>query len=145
MQTPERIEFSNLSTGNISSEHEEPPSQIDEDEWTDRNFGASTAEIGSSDDDSSELRLRRGLIVLCYRALFYILCSDTDSDDEDAYEEALEEPITKEGTLKWAERLNRRYAKKRDDDSDSDDYTSSDKSSYYENSSGGKSLPIRYF
>lgn len=57
VQTPERIEFANLSTGHISSDHEEHPSQMDEDEWTDRNFGASTAEIGSSDADSSSLRL----------------------------------------------------------------------------------------
>lgn len=56
MQTPERIEFANLSTGHISSDQDEHPSQMDEDEWTDRNFGASTAEIGSSDADSSSLR-----------------------------------------------------------------------------------------
>lgn len=56
VQTPERIEFANLSAGNISSEHDEPLSQMDEDEWTDRNFGASAAEIGSSDDESSSLR-----------------------------------------------------------------------------------------
>lgn len=56
VQTPERIEFANLSAGNISSEHDEPPSQMDEDEWTDRNFGASAAELGSSEDESSSLR-----------------------------------------------------------------------------------------
>lgn len=50
--TPERVEFSNISQG--ISDHEESLSQMDEDEWTDRNFGASTAEIGSSDEDSSE-------------------------------------------------------------------------------------------
>lgn len=66
--------------------------------------------------------------------------SDTDSDDEDVYEEALEEPVTKEGTLKWAERLKKRYSRK--NDSDSDDYSSSE-SSYYENSSGGKSLACK--
>ncbi|XP_063910591.1 F-actin-monooxygenase Mical isoform X3 [Zophobas morio] len=114
VQTPERIEFANLSGVN-PSDHEESLSQMDEDEWTDKNFGASAAELGSSDDESSSL-------------------SDTDSDDEDAYEEALEEPATKEGTLKWAERFNRRYSKKRDD-SDSDGYSSSDRSSYYENTS----------
>lgn len=51
VQTPERIEFSNMSGG--VSDHEESFSQMDEDEWTDRNFGASAAELGSSDDDSS--------------------------------------------------------------------------------------------
>lgn len=48
-QTPERIEFENLA-GILDPE--EVHSQMDEDEWTDRNFGASTAEIGSSDDIS---------------------------------------------------------------------------------------------
>lgn len=66
-----------------------------------------------------------------------MLYSGSDSDDEDAFEEALEEPATKEGTLKWAERLKRKYSKKRED-SDSDEYSSSDRSSYYENSSDGK-------
>ncbi|XP_064215883.1 F-actin-monooxygenase Mical isoform X3 [Tribolium castaneum] len=113
VRTPERVEFANLS--GAASDHEESLSQMDEDEWTDKNFGASAAELGSSDDESSSL-------------------SGSDSDDEDAYEEALEEPATKEGTLKWAERLHRRYSKKRDY-SDSDDYSSSDRSSYYENSS----------
>lgn len=54
VQTPERVEFA----GHISSEHDEPLSQMDEDEWTDRNFGASTAEIGSSDDEDSSSSLR---------------------------------------------------------------------------------------
>lgn len=48
-QTPERIEFENLAE---ISDPEEAHSQMDEDEWTDRNFGASTAEMGSSDDIS---------------------------------------------------------------------------------------------
>lgn len=48
-QTPERIEFENLA-GVLDPE--EGHSQMDEDEWTDRNFGASTAELGSSDDIS---------------------------------------------------------------------------------------------
>lgn len=63
VQTPERIEFANLSAGNISSEHDEPPSQMDEDEWTDRNFGASAAELGSSEDESSSLRCVFGFLI----------------------------------------------------------------------------------
>ncbi|KRT86414.1 Actin binding protein [Oryctes borbonicus] len=114
VQTPERIEFSNLSTGHVSSDHDESPSPIDEDEWTDRNNINSVIDSDSSDDSSS--------------------ASDTDTDDE-AYEEALEEPITKEGTLRWAERYKKRYSHK-DDDSNSDGYSSSDHFSYYENSSG---------
>ncbi|XP_045463620.1 F-actin-monooxygenase Mical isoform X5 [Harmonia axyridis] len=114
VRTPERAEFSNLSRG--SSDQEDSINQMDEDEWTDRNFGASTAEVGSSDDDDSSSY------------------SDTDSDDEDAYEEAMEEPATKEGTLKWAERMSKRHFSKQDK-SDSEPYGSSDSSSYYENSS----------
>ncbi|KAJ8959443.1 hypothetical protein NQ318_022136 [Aromia moschata] len=114
VQTPERIEFANLSTGNVSSDQEESLSQMDEDEWTDKNFGASCAENDSEDESSS--------------------LSDTDSDDEDAYDDALEEPVTKEGTMKWAERWKNSYSRKRRD-SDSNGYSSSDQSSYYENSS----------
>lgn len=118
-QTPERIEF-DLSAGQASSDHEEPLSQMDEDEWTDRNFGASTAELGSSDDDDSSF-------------------SESDDDDDDAFEEALEEPPTKEGTLKLLNTLcKKRFSHRHRNESDSDSYSSSDRSSYYENSSGGK-------
>ena len=48
-QTPERIEFENLAG---ISDNEEAHSIMDEDEWTDRNFGPSAAEMGSSDDIS---------------------------------------------------------------------------------------------
>jgi hypothetical protein len=50
--TPERIEFENLTAA--ASDVEEVPSEMDEDEWTDRNFGASAVE-GSS-DSLSDLR-----------------------------------------------------------------------------------------
>ncbi|KAF5303714.1 hypothetical protein FQR65_LT00858 [Abscondita terminalis] len=122
VQTPERIEFSNLSAGHISSDHEESLSQMDEDEWTDRNFGASTAEMYSSDEfeDSSSV-------------------SGSESDNEDVFEEAMEEPATKEGTLRWMERYKQRYSKEKrnKNDSDSEDFSSSsDHSSYDENTSG---------
>lgn len=54
--TPERVEFENLSGLGVSDEEEanKAASEMDEDEWTDRNFGASAAE-GSS-DDISDLR-----------------------------------------------------------------------------------------
>ena len=48
-QTPERIEFENLAD---ISDTEEAHSQMDEDEWTDRNFGPSAAEMCSSDEIS---------------------------------------------------------------------------------------------
>lgn len=51
-QTPERIEYENLVG---LSDAEEAQSIMDEDEWTDRNFGQSAAEMGSS-DDISDLR-----------------------------------------------------------------------------------------
>ncbi|XP_076263943.1 molecule interacting with CasL isoform X4 [Rhynchophorus ferrugineus] len=114
VQTPERIEFSNLSAENISSDQEEPLSQMDEDEWTDKNFGASCNELDESDDDSSS-------------------SFSSDSDDEDVFDDALEQPATKEGTLKLAERWKKCYRKGMH--SDSDGYSSSDHSSYYENSS----------
>ncbi|XP_026671980.1 F-actin-monooxygenase Mical isoform X2 [Ceratina calcarata] len=85
-QTPERIEFENLAG---ISDPEEPQSQMDEDEWTDRNFGASTAEMGSSDDISD--------------------MSDSDEDNE-VYEEAIDQPLTTEGTLELAKNWTLRYS-----------------------------------
>ncbi|XP_011172148.2 F-actin-monooxygenase Mical isoform X2 [Solenopsis invicta] len=85
-QTPERIEFENLAE---ISDPEEAHSQMDEDEWTDRNFGASTAEIGSSDDISD--------------------MSDSDEDNE-VFEEAIDQPLTTEGTLELAKNWTLRYS-----------------------------------
>ncbi|XP_026299737.1 F-actin-monooxygenase Mical isoform X5 [Apis mellifera] len=85
-QTPERIEFENLAG---ISDAEEAQSQMDEDEWTDRNFGASTAEMGSSDDISD--------------------MSDSD-DDNEVYEEAIDQPLTTEGTLELAKNWTLRYS-----------------------------------
>lgn len=82
--------------------------------------------------------------MVLYKFKVIVCWSDTDSDDEDAYEEALEEPVTKEGTLKWAERLNKRYARKKNIESDSEDYSSSEQSSYYENSSGGNNIKLSF-
>ncbi|XP_049819876.1 F-actin-monooxygenase Mical isoform X3 [Aethina tumida] len=113
VQTPERIEFANLSSGSVLSDNDEPLTQMDEDEWTDKNFGASCAELDDTDESSSY--------------------SDSDSDDdEEAYDDALEEPATKEGTLRLAQKL--KYYRKKNL-SESDEYSSSDQSSYDENSS----------
>ncbi|CAG9824833.1 unnamed protein product [Phaedon cochleariae] len=114
VHTPERVEFANLSVGQISSDHDDS-CQMDEDEWTDKNFGASCAELDDTDDDSSSM-------------------SETDSDDDNAYDDALEEPVTKEGTMKWAERWKNSYSRKKLH-TDSNGYSSSDHSSYCENSS----------
>ncbi|XP_070162657.1 uncharacterized protein Mical isoform X3 [Polyergus mexicanus] len=85
-QTPERIEFENLAE---ISDPEEAHSQMDEDEWTDRNFGVSTAEMGSSDDISD--------------------MSDSDEEDE-IFEEAIDQPLTTEGTLELAKNWTLRYS-----------------------------------
>jgi len=50
--TPERVEFEN--SVDFASE-EELLSEMDEDEWTDRNFGASQADNNTS-DEASDLR-----------------------------------------------------------------------------------------
>lgn len=57
--TPERIEFENLTTA--ASDVEEAPSEMDEDEWTDRNFGASAVE--GSTDSLSDLRY---VVLFCF-------------------------------------------------------------------------------
>ncbi|XP_008559598.1 F-actin-monooxygenase Mical isoform X6 [Microplitis demolitor] len=85
-QTPERIEFENLAE---MSDAEEAHSQMDEDEWTDRNFGASAAEMGSSDDISD--------------------MSDSDEENE-IYEEAIDQPLTTEGTIELAKNWTLRYS-----------------------------------
>nr|CAD7399985.1 unnamed protein product [Timema poppensis] len=94
MSTPERIEFENLA--GAAQDVEETPSEMDEDEWTDRNFGASAAE-GSSDDDMS------------------------DSEEEDVANEVFEEaidqpvPVTADATRRLAETWTRRYSKNNDE------------------------------
>ncbi|XP_054289539.1 F-actin-monooxygenase Mical-like isoform X2 [Macrosteles quadrilineatus] len=90
--TPERIEFENLSgIGETASDHEDAVSEMDEEEWTDRNFGASAAEVSS--DDASDL---------------------SDSDEEEAYAEALDVDVgvgmTKDETLRLAEKWTRRHS-----------------------------------
>lgn len=85
-QTPERIEFENLAG---ISDTEEAHSIMDEDEWTDRNFGPSAAEMGSSDDISD--------------------MSDSDEDNE-VFEEAIDQPLTTEGTLELAKNWTLRYS-----------------------------------
>ncbi|XP_012227464.2 uncharacterized protein Mical isoform X2 [Linepithema humile] len=85
-QTPERIEFENLAE---ISDPEEAHSQMDEDEWTDKNFGASTTEMGSSDDNFD--------------------MSDSDEDNE-IFEEAIDQPLTTEGTLQLAKNWTLRYS-----------------------------------
>lgn len=55
--TPERVEFENLAGGGSDDEFSEarPASaQMDEEAWTDHNFGASCAD-DSSDDNSDSL------------------------------------------------------------------------------------------
>ncbi|XP_043285873.1 F-actin-monooxygenase MICAL3 isoform X2 [Venturia canescens] len=115
-QTPERIEFENLAG---MSDPEEAQSQMDEDEWTDRNFGASAAEMGSSDDISD--------------------MSDSDEENE-VYEEAMDQPLTTEGTIELAKNWTMRYSNPHETtghsdtgsneyEDSSDEYTSEDEES----------------
>jgi len=88
--TPERIEFENLSgVGETASDHED--SEMDEDEWTDRNFGASAAEASS--DEASDL---------------------SDSEDEE-YAEALDVDMnmTADETRRLAETWSRKHGPQR--------------------------------
>lgn len=69
--TPERIEFENLSGvgGEAASDLDEAEiSEMDEDEWTDRNFGASAAEVSS--DEVSDLRSGKCIIPTSFFLFF---------------------------------------------------------------------------
>ncbi|KAL1456061.1 hypothetical protein WDU94_000815, partial [Cyamophila willieti] len=90
--TPERIE--------IEVDGDEAPSVMDEDEWTDRNFGASCAENNSEEscDESS----------------------DEDDEDEE-YSEALDVPLNVDETLRLAEDWTRKYARQNGEDSEEED------------------------
>lgn len=118
-QTPERIEFENLAG---MSDPEEAQSQMDEDEWTDRNFGASAAEMGSS-DDISDMRLFLKTfhsfaslkLSSSHNSLFYLIFHginlNSDSDEEnEVYEEAMDQPLTTEGTIELAKNWTMRYS-----------------------------------
>lgn len=79
-QTPERIEFENVEA--LSDGEPSLQNIIDENEWTDRNFGTGTEE-SKSDSDT------------------YSSDTDTDSADSEAYEEAEGSPLDAH-TLKLA-------------------------------------------
>ncbi|XP_059469420.1 F-actin-monooxygenase Mical isoform X2 [Neocloeon triangulifer] len=92
--TPERVEFENLA-GGLSDEEgsvARPASglaEMDEEAWTDHNFGVSCAD-DSSDSQSESL---------------------TDSDDDaEAFEEANDDALSVEGTRQLAESWKRRYS-----------------------------------
>lgn len=79
-QTPERIEFENVEA--LSDGEPSLQNIIDENEWTDRNFGTGTEE-SESDSDT------------------YSSDTDTDSADSEEYEEAEGSPLDAH-TLKLA-------------------------------------------
>ncbi|XP_046461046.1 F-actin-monooxygenase MICAL3-like isoform X11 [Daphnia pulex] len=96
--TPERVEFENSIADETAKEDQ--LSEIDEDEWTDHNFGNSvhsgTEDEASSLDDSS---------------------SDDDEDDEEGGEEVsnenlmeLDRPLTADETRRLAESWKKRYS-----------------------------------
>ncbi|XP_037045702.1 F-actin-monooxygenase Mical isoform X2 [Bradysia coprophila] len=118
-QTPERIEFENataMSDGEPSLEN-----IIDENEWTDRNFGSGT-------DESSE-----------------IYSSDSESDsDLDNYEEAMESPLgaqTLQLATDWIGK--QRYSSNQysdDDDSDDDEFYDSSEDDEADSQTEGEEL-----
>lgn len=69
--TPERVGFENLD---IDKEDDSNISrnEMDEDEWTDHNFGTSANELASS-DDISDLRFFFKYIILC---ILYLIKSE---------------------------------------------------------------------
>ncbi|KAI5701118.1 hypothetical protein M8J75_006235 [Diaphorina citri] len=91
--TPERIE--------IEVDGDEVPSVMDEDEWTDRNFGASCAE--NSGDSSEE--------------------SSDEDDETEEYSEALDVPLNADETLRLAENWTRKYAATNGDNGSGDEGT----------------------
>ncbi|CAM1327312.1 MICAL3 (predicted), partial [Pycnogonum litorale] len=84
--TPERAEFEN-SYADMTSEDE--LSELDEDEWTERNFGSSV-EQDTSDDEYSDL--------------------STDTESDESLEEEVERSMTVDETRRLAERWKRRYS-----------------------------------
>lgn len=84
--TPERIE---IEVDGDNEPGTEAPSEMDEDEWTDRNFGASCAE-NNSDENSSD---------------------ESSDEDNEEYSEALDVPLNADETLRLAEDWTRKYAK----------------------------------
>ncbi|XP_071445763.1 uncharacterized protein Mical isoform X2 [Hetaerina americana] len=151
--TPERIEFENISIpvstpdarhsgqggmegSGESARGEEGPSkkvssveelpQMDEEEWINRNFGASAAEDASDDDDDSSSFSNDeaegnvvvgGITDLGEEAIERRRHSkksekDKDNDEDEVFEEAMEEPMmTIEQTRLFAEKWKRRYSK----------------------------------
>ncbi|EEB11756.1 hypothetical protein Phum_PHUM131580 [Pediculus humanus corporis] len=121
--TPERIEFENLAEN--ASDVDEGPSEMDEDEWTDRNFGASAAEFSSDD---------------------VLDATDSEEDDDDDQEDLLEEEalMTADETRKAAERWSRRHSLKsgslHDSDENGHDSCEADDSDDFDEYSEGRYL-----
>eukprot|EP00092_Neocalanus_flemingeri_P024414 GFUD01026470.1.p1 GENE.GFUD01026470.1~~GFUD01026470.1.p1 ORF type:complete len:1877 (-),score=478.06 GFUD01026470.1:313-5943(-) len=83
--TPERVEYE--ASIDLSAE-ESGLEQIDEDEWTDRNFGNSTANDVNTSDDS---------------------ISDLESDGEPSAQNEVERPLTADETRRLAREWRARY------------------------------------
>ena len=83
--TPERVEYE--ASIDLSAE-ESGLEQIDEDEWTDRNFGNSTANDVNTSDDS---------------------ISDLESDGEPGVQNEVERPLTADETRRLAREWRARY------------------------------------
>merc|ERR1719334_2491126 len=94
--TPERVEYE--ASIDLSAE-ESGLEQIDEDEWTDRNFGNSTANDVNTSDDS---------------------ISDLESDGEPCVQNEVERPLTADETRRLAREWRARYKGGQSDASGSD-------------------------
>uniref|UniRef100_T1JBG6 Glucose-6-phosphate 1-dehydrogenase n=1 Tax=Strigamia maritima TaxID=126957 RepID=T1JBG6_STRMM len=113
--TPERAEFENSIVDQATED--ETLSEMDEDEWTDRNFGTSATEFESTSEDESDLS------------------SEDNTEDENALEEALEQSI-KEETRWLTENWKRKHIQDPVDKSlleeTDEDYVESDDEYSYE-------------
>jgi hypothetical protein len=118
--TPERVEFENSIADETAKEDQ--LSEIDEDEWTDHNFGNSvhsgTEDEASSLDDSRYILscppLNFGVVI---NLSDLVSSSDDDEDDEEGGEEVsnenlmeLDRPLTADETRRLAESWKKRYS-----------------------------------
>ncbi|KAF4526300.1 hypothetical protein B566_EDAN015215, partial [Ephemera danica] len=95
--TPERVEFENLAGSEDDLSEARPASglaEMDEEAWTDHNFGASCADDDSSSGEEDATT------------------SDSEEEDAEAFEEALEEPLSVEQTRQLAASWQRRHSQR---------------------------------
>ncbi len=112
--TPERVEFENSIADEAAKEDQ--LSEIDEDEWTDHNFGNSV-HSGTEDEASSlDDRYFHSVFLFFSQLDGLIRLFGDSSDDEGGEEEAsenlmeLDRPLTADETRRLAESWKKRYS-----------------------------------